>query len=261
MATSLSLLDSWGRGAGGNFATGRSLCANHRLKPVVNYCNSRPREMTTHTEELPTRIRLPWTPRLLHDLLVRWRSPVPSQPRERRFSSSPGAWSGGRTGLHAFCYHKWHKPRMPFRVLGLDLIGVPESVTSWPRVRQSFLSRKGRDAHSDRSDPHRAAAAEWHRAPAPSGTRIARGADAIRSFDPGHRHDVQGVCWGAIRSPSRRRSRAADSASGRVASPVGRRGRSSAASSMRRPSAVGRSGLGRDGSVAPMSSARLLSPP
>jgi hypothetical protein len=34
-------------------------------------------------------------------------------------------------------------PRMPFRVLGLDLIDVPESVISWPRVRQSVPSRKG----------------------------------------------------------------------------------------------------------------------
>jgi hypothetical protein len=32
---------------------------------------------------------------------------------------------------------------MPFRVLGLDLIDLPESVISWPRVRQSVPSKKG----------------------------------------------------------------------------------------------------------------------
>ena len=30
-----------------------------------------------------------------------------------------------------------------FRVLGPDLIDLPESVISWPRVRQSVPSRKG----------------------------------------------------------------------------------------------------------------------
>src|SRR2546429_9528665 len=40
MATSLSLLDSWGRKAGGNIATGRSLLREPQAVPVASYHSS-----------------------------------------------------------------------------------------------------------------------------------------------------------------------------------------------------------------------------
>jgi hypothetical protein len=84
------------------------------------------------------------------------------------------------------------KPRMPFRVPGLDLIDL--QVFLGLEFARASLPERGRDAQTERSDPHGFTAAKRHRTSACSRAGIARDAYLVRFIDRRYGDDIQRAC-------------------------------------------------------------------
>ena len=161
------------------------------------------------------------------DLAPGWRR-ANSGPRR---SASPGRCSGTRGRARTAGWESGprdlarrgrcrsaiinHKPRMPFRVLGLDLIdlaGVCYLLA--PEFARASLSRRGRDAQTHGSIDSHGAPAWWDRAPSASRARIARDDTRFRLLERCHGHDVRGArCRAVGGDPSGARVRFGDRAS------------------------------------------------